>query len=288
MPPGDRSIVTDQSGPTSSRLGRCAWLAFPDLGPASLASAGFAPGCHRTTHDPVRTSCPFTPRHYWPAPRRRHPRPPGLAEAIGRAGHCGQTLDEATPARPFPPRALSRMRRTDEVSLNRAPLMRFASPSALTGRGRVVRGRDPPINRWDPASLRTIPLRRFRPASARASADRSPSFVPAVFRRAESPRWCSAVADACGRSFPAESVACVLRALSRSRPRQRLDDLLLTSRSSSIACAGWDRCSRVPHAHERPDHVKRRRCDSAARAGSFADAFLGAAFQTRITRTLAA
>lgn len=151
-----------------------------------------------------------------------------------------------------------------KASLDRAPLLRFGplqhTPAAARCPGRPASGR----SRFDvsPASPR---VRTF-----------NTGLRPCGFPPGRVDARVLAVADACGRSVPAESVACI-HAFDHV-PRQRLDGLLLASRSSSIVRAGGIG-ETVPHARERPGHLERRRFFSAARAGSCADAFLGAAFR---------
>lgn len=144
--------------------------------------------------------------------------------------------------------------RIDKVYFDQAPLMRFSSPSALTGRDACCPGR--------PASGRS----RFDVSASRGprlDRDLHLALVRAVFRRAEPMRWCSRVADACEGSVPVESVACAL-----ASPRRRLDGLLLRISFACDRSCECDRRIRLRHAHDRSNHLERLRYDSAARAGS--------------------
>jgi hypothetical protein len=88
------------------------------------------------------------------------------------------------------------------------------------------------------------------------------ALVRAVFRRAESLRWCSRVADACERSVPVESVACAWL-------RHGGGKTACCSHLVRLRPAGQVRAVKpFPHAHDRSNHLERRRCDSAARTGS--------------------
>jgi hypothetical protein len=143
--------------------------------------------------------------------------------------------------------------RIDKVYFDQAPLMRFSSPSALTGRDACCPGQ--------PASGRS----RFDVSASRGPRlirDLHLALVRAVFRRAESLRWCSRVADACERSVPVESVACAWR-------RHGVGKTACCSHLVRLRPAGQVRAVKpFPHAHDRSNHLERRRCDSAARTGS--------------------
>jgi hypothetical protein len=172
---------------------------------------------------------------------------------------------------------------TDKGSLDRAPLLRFSSPSALTGRDARCPGQGPTDLSVGPGQPPDDPASTF-PRTTHPRLGRDPSLWRSSLRFSAGQNRCDGarlVADAGGRSVPVESVVCVHAFRLAPWARPRLDDLLLASRSSSIVRAGGTVYPSICHAHERPDHVERRRRDSAARAGSFADAFLGAAFQTR-------
>lgn len=149
----------------------------------------------------------------------------------------------------------SRMRlvRTDKVSLGQAPLLRFGplqhTLAATRCPGQPASGR----SRFDVSASRGPRLIR----------DLHLAFVRAVFRRAESLRWCSPMADACERSVPVESVVCAL-----ASPRRRVDGLLLRISFVFDRPCGCERGNRLRTLTTDPTTFERRRYDSAARTGS--------------------
>jgi len=109
------------------------------LPPAALALAdGLVLGLPVTT-GLTRSSRAGVMLASWPAPRRVRHRRPGPAEPIGKLLARKTTKDEPDIVGPISPpapreqhRCMSR-RHTQSAPFDRAPLLRFSSPSTLTG-----------------------------------------------------------------------------------------------------------------------------------------------------------
>lgn len=184
------------------------------------------------------------------AVRRARPRPPDPAEAIG--GRRALRTKLAAPARARCSPAC-RSCRTGRPA--RAPLLRFWSPSALTGRGALSGVADPG----------TIPLRRFacRPRAFAGSSNRAVAL---------------AVLRCCGRKSESLSLADVRGGLFRGRRAawaRRLNGGHASRRLLVIDAGATFVIARSTTT--RP--TKRRRLASAARDGSCADAPLRTAFR---------
>jgi hypothetical protein len=163
---------------------------------------------------------------------------------------------EATPARPFPPPSVPAAHatgtRTDKASLGQAPLMRFVplqhTLAATRCPGQPASGR----SRFDVSASRGPRLVR----------NLHLALVRAVFPPGRIAAMVLAVADACERSVPVESVACAWR-------RHGGGKTACCSHLVRLRPAGQVRAVKpFPHAHDRSNHLERRRCDSAARTGS--------------------
>jgi len=110
---------------------------------------------------------------------------PGRSETIGGVGHCGRT-SRHRPGHSLAAGDARFGRITDRRG--RAPLLRFASPSAHAGCGACVR-RMP--------AVRTIPLRRFRRRPARLRANQFRRRPPVRFCARGGAGWCRSLWRTC-------------------------------------------------------------------------------------------
>jgi hypothetical protein len=204
MPPGDRRIVSDSTDRTPPRVGPSltGWR-FPVrarplwLGPAVRLRDVSA---RRITLFTFAAATPINSALRLGVLTRDRPVLPKQSAEPGTAGGPFK----AAPARSFPPRAGRACDAAIRGCFDRAPLLRFSSHSALTGRGRAVR-RSRPAN--DPASA----FGRSRPAHRPEPPDRlTPLRFSAGQNRCDGARI---VADAGGRSVPVESLTRALAPL---------------------------------------------------------------------------